>query len=59
LPGASAESLIRRIIPVSTIGGTTLSIRGGHVMSEAGSVRALADELVAVFLDQEPLMATM
>jgi uncharacterized protein (DUF885 family) len=28
-------------------------------MSEAGSVRALADELVAVLMDQEPLMATM
>jgi uncharacterized protein (DUF885 family) len=28
-------------------------------MSEAGSVRALADELVAVLKDQEPLMATM
>ncbi|HEY3609699.1 MAG TPA: DUF885 domain-containing protein, partial [Pseudonocardiaceae bacterium] len=28
-------------------------------MSEAGSVRALADELVAVLKDQEPLMATV
>src|SRR5882724_671035 len=59
LPGASAESLIRRITRVSTIGGTTVSIRGGLVMSEAGSVRALADELVAVLKEQEPLMATM